>query len=151
MAEFGASIIIDRPVDVVWKFVTDLSNAPKCFVNTVEMRQTSPGPLRVGSTVSHRFYKSTCTGHVTEYEPNRKFTTEATSGPIKGSKEVVNFESIDGKTRLTYTAYWKLSRFYKPMWPFVIRSTVKQGKAETASKVDNIKRILESEARAVIK
>jgi hypothetical protein len=54
-------------------------------------------------TLIHRTIQREFTGHVTEYESNRRFATEATSGPIKGSSEVFTFETIDGKTRLTYT------------------------------------------------
>jgi carbon monoxide dehydrogenase subunit G len=104
------------------------------------------------TTLFHRFGNGryTCTGRVIEFEPNRKFAGEGTSGILKGSTEVFVFENIDGKkTRLTYTGYLKLSGFYKLLWPFVVRSTVKRGKAETASKVANVKRILESEAQSL--
>jgi carbon monoxide dehydrogenase subunit G len=145
VAEFGASVVINRPVEDIWKFVTDLSNASECFVRTVEFKQTSPGPIGVGATLLHRTVKRTFTGHVTEYEPNRRFTTEATSGPIKGSKEVFSFEAVDGKTRLTYTGYLEGNGFYKLIGPFILGRSVRQGKAECESRVNNIKRILESE------
>jgi carbon monoxide dehydrogenase subunit G len=144
MAKFEASTIINRPVDDVWKFVTDLSNAPECFVNTVEFKQTSPGPLGVGTTLLHRALRRTFTGHVTEYEPNQRFTTEATSGPIKGSSEVFTFEAIDGKTRLTYTGNLKASGFYGLVEPFIMGRIVRQGQAEVEAKVANVKHLLES-------
>jgi carbon monoxide dehydrogenase subunit G len=146
LAEFEASVVIDRPVEEVWKFVTDLSNASEIFPNTVDMKQTSPGPLGAGATLTHKFLKRTITGRVAEYEPNRKLVTQATSGPIKGSREIIRFESIDGKTRLTYTGHMEGSGFYKLIGPFIMGRFVREGQAESESKVNNLKRILESQS-----
>ena len=127
--------------------MTDLSNASEVFPNTLDMKQTSPGPMGVGATLLHKFLKQTVTGCVVEYEPNRKFVTQATSGPIKGGREIISFESVDGKTKLTYTGDLRLSGFYRLAALFVMGRAVKQGQAESESKVNNMKRILESEVK----
>jgi uncharacterized protein YndB with AHSA1/START domain len=101
LVKIEASVIIDRPVEVVWKFMTDWSNAPKWDPGVLELRQTSAGPIGVGATLQARRKDSVTDVLVTEYEPNRKFTTEYPSGPIKGSKVVFSTETIEGKTRLT--------------------------------------------------
>jgi carbon monoxide dehydrogenase subunit G len=148
MAKIEASVIINRPVEEVWRFVTDLSNAADCFPNTVEIKQTSQGPLGVGSTFLHRFLKQTVTGRCTEYDPSRKFTNEATSGPIRGSTFSFSMETNDGNTRLSLTGDLEPSGFYRLFWPFIAGRSVRQGKVEFESKVGNVKRILESEAQS---
>ena len=50
MARFETSVTIDRPVEEVWKFITDLSNMPK-WSNILESKQTSPGPMGVGTMI----------------------------------------------------------------------------------------------------
>ena len=81
---------------------------------------------------------------VLEYEPNRKFTFEFTSGPIKGSIITMSLELVEGKTRFTETDDYKGSGFYKLLVPFMKGS----GKREAEARVGNIKRILESEAKS---
>jgi hypothetical protein len=77
-----------------------------------------------------------------KYEPNRKFTLEFTSGPIRGSRVSYGIETIGGKTKLTRTFDVKFSGFYKLVGPFVARGAKTEGGAE----VGNVRRILESEA-----
>jgi uncharacterized protein YndB with AHSA1/START domain len=45
MVKIVASVLIDRPVEEVWKFVMDLSKLPKWNTGILEAKQTSAGPL----------------------------------------------------------------------------------------------------------
>jgi len=53
-------------------------------------------------------------------------------------------ETIEGKIRLTETADWKFSGVYKLVGPFLTR----MAKRESAARVGNLKRVLESEAKS---
>ena len=95
-------------------------------------------------TLLHRALRRTFTGRVTEYEPNQRFTTEATSGPIRGSSEAFTLEAVDERTRLTYTGNLMGSGVYKLVTPFIMGSLMRQSQVEVESKVANMKRLLES-------
>ena len=142
------SVIIDKPVETVWKFVTDLSNAPKWFWDVLEMRQTSEGPLGAGTKLVNRHAhhpKDSVSAVVSEFEPNRRFTFEITSGPVKGAQVTISMETIEGKTKLSLAFNFKLSGFYKLMYPFVIGRTRRTGKSVAETSVAKVKSILESE------
>lgn len=143
MVKIEESIMIDRPVEEVWKFITDLSNFPKVETAVLEARQTSAGPIGVGSTCEIRRKDMTVPQRVIEYEPNRKISNVVTSGPAKGSIFTFSVETVEGKTRFTYTVDMKFNGFYKLLGPFVTRS----GRRESIASVGNVKRLLESEAK----
>ncbi len=88
----GKGVVIDRPVEDVWKFMTDVSKKPKWGDVGQELKQTSEGPFGAGMTLQlsgaflgrHVAYDL----RITDVERNRKFTAEFTSGFIKGTKLV---------------------------------------------------------------
>ena len=140
-----ASVIVDRPAEQVWKFMTDLSNTPKWDPGVLEAKQTSAGPVGIGTTIQSVHPKQrVLNSRVIEYEPNKKFTLEFTSGPVKGTKVTYSLESIEGRARLTRTFDLKFSGVFRLVGPFVARRAKREGGAE----VGNVKRILESEGRS---
>jgi uncharacterized protein YndB with AHSA1/START domain len=143
MAKIEASVVVDRPVEDVWKFMSDMSNDSKWNPDTVEVRQTSAGPLRVGTTLERVNPKRTFRIRVSEYEPNRKFSYEVVEGPAKGSAVRYSMETVEGKTNLNIIMDPKFNGFYKLMEP--LHAT--RAKREFAVLGSNIKRILESEPR----
>ena len=48
------AIVIDRPIDEVWACLTDFFNVPLWGTLMLSIRQTSPGPLGVGSILQGR-------------------------------------------------------------------------------------------------
>ena len=42
-----ASVIVDRPREQIWTFMTDLSNTPKWDPGVPQVRQTSAGPVGI--------------------------------------------------------------------------------------------------------
>ncbi len=145
MVTTEASVLVDRPADAVWRFMTDWSNAPKWDPAVIEMRQTSSGPVGVGTTLQsdRRKTPKVMNSRVSAYEPGLKLGLEITSGPIKGSIGTFRIETVEGRTRLTDTTVFKFSGFAKLLAPFLGRAMTREG--ETF--VDNIKRLVESEAR----
>jgi uncharacterized protein YndB with AHSA1/START domain len=145
MAKIEASVMIDRPVEETWKFMTDLSNTPKWDPGVLEARQTSAGPPGIGMTIESRHPKQrVLNARVIEYEQNCKFTLEFTSGPIKGTRVSYIMEAIGGKTKLTRKFDLKFSGFYMLIGSFAARRARREGGAE----INNAKRILESEAQS---
>jgi len=144
VAKVVSSVTIDRPVEAVWEFMTNLSNAPRKDKDVLEARQISPGPFGVGSTAILRYPRQTYSLRVIEYEPSRRFTFEFTSGLLKGTKSSFNFEATDGRTRLTRTDDVRSAGFYRLVGPFVVRRVKKVEESDLA----NAKRILESGAQS---
>ena len=92
----------ELPVEGIWKFVTDPSNYRKWDKGVVETRQTSPGPLGVGTTLEAKTQEfGALSMRVVEYEPNHKFAYEFLSGPGKGSTTTFGMDSVEGGSRLT--------------------------------------------------
>ncbi len=48
----GQGVVIDRSVDDVWRFMTDISNMPQWEENQADWKQTSGGPIDSGTTFS---------------------------------------------------------------------------------------------------
>jgi len=79
-----------------------------------------------------------------EYEPNRKFAFEFTSGPIKGSRETYSMEEMaeEGKalTKLSREFDLRFSGLFKVLGPVLVTPGFKK---EKRVEVDNVKRLLE--------
>jgi hypothetical protein len=125
-------------------FMTDLSNTPKWDPGVLEARQTSTGPQGVGTMLQSKHSKNrVLTARVVEYEPNRRFTLEFTSGPIRRTNVSYSMEPVEGGTKLTRTFEPKFSGFYRLVGPFVARNA----RLESGAEVANVKRILESDVK----
>ena len=144
MAKTEACVVIYRSVEDVWKFITDLSNLPKWDSGVLEAKQTSSGPIDVGSTFLTRHRWMTYSFRCTEFEPNRRFSFEFSQGPMKGSKASVSLETLDEKTSATFTIYPKIGVGLKLLGPYLNR-TLRGHNRESAACV---KRILESEEKS---
>lgn len=51
MIKIEQSVIIHRPVEEVWQFMSNVENVTKWDRGVLQARQTSEGPLGVGSTL----------------------------------------------------------------------------------------------------
>jgi uncharacterized protein YndB with AHSA1/START domain len=145
MNEFEIVTVIDQPVDKVFAFLVDPSKIADWTPGVTEARQTSDGPLRVGTSVQFtgkflgRGFESL--SECTEYVPNQKFASKTTSGPIHLEVDYT-LEPVDGGTRLV-TVYRGESRgFFKLAEPVIVRLTKKH--FETAQ--ENLKALLEADA-----
>jgi uncharacterized membrane protein len=148
MAKIEASITVERPTDEVWRFITDFPNGPKWDPGLIECKVTSEGPLGVGTTLQSR---RTTRGanlivwRVTEYEPGRRITAEATAPQMmRGSRNTMTVENTEGKTKLNLAWDMKLNGIYSLLNPLLARSTKKMCETQ----LGNAKRILESEAKS---
>ena len=144
MAKIEASIVVDRPAETVWKFVFDPSNAPKYDPDIISAKQTSDGPIAVGTTFEeNRRREGKVSFRTVECDPGRRLTWVVTSPRVmEGSKVNIILEDIGGKTKITNAMDLRLGGFYRLAGPFVARGIRKTMGAEA----DKIKRILETEA-----
>src|SRR5579864_8411737 len=103
MQRIASSVLIDGPPQKVWDVITDIANAPKWDPAAIAMTQTSPGPPGAGTTLHLTLaeYPKVEDSWVIDYEPNRRFSLEYTSGPVKGTRMAFDIVPIDGKTKLS--------------------------------------------------
>ena len=145
MNEFEVVTVIERPVEAVFAFLVDPSKTADWTPGVTEARQTSDGPVGVGTTVLFigrflgRGFESL--SECTDYVPNQKFTSKSISGPIHLEVDST-LQAVEGGTRLA-TVYRGESRgFFKLAEPVIVRLTKKH--FETAA--ENLKALLEADA-----
>jgi carbon monoxide dehydrogenase subunit G len=147
MTTITQSVTVNRPVAEVWDFISNFENTTRWSRGVLEARQTSDGPLGVGSTlrtvVKAFGRRRTADYLVTEYEPNRAFAFEVTSGPMT-SRARYSIEPAGAGTRLTASGEAEATGPYKLLAPVLV-STVKR---HSQNDLANLKRILEAPAAA---
>src|SRR5947209_806771 len=117
MVKITDSTIIDRPVEEVWRFVSDPGNDPQWYQGTVEVRQISEGPTAVGTTfeavIQFRGRSLVAGARCIVLNPNKEVTWKFTSGLMKRSTDSWRMEPIDEKsTRLTRVFDMRVSGFW---------------------------------------
>ena len=136
------SIVIHRPVDEVWAFVTDGANATKWRSGVLDVARISghgvgevwkqgvkgPGGRRIDADYE-----------VTEWEPGRRMVFRAIAGPVRPTGEY-RLAAEDGGTRLSFSLEAQLSGLKKVLMGGAVQSTME---AEMAA-LDRLKAVLES-------
>ncbi len=101
------SIVIQRPIEEVFAFVTDARNSPQWQASSglQRIQQVPESPVGVGTRITEVWkfmgIESESISEVTEYEANRRFArrTLNNSGPIR--EGVMTFEPVSGGTQVT--------------------------------------------------
>jgi dehydrogenase/reductase SDR family protein 12 len=120
------SIEIDRPLEAVFNYVSDVANYPQWMADALEMRKDTAGsPHQDDSftlaikSVGRRFetpYERT------SYEANRGYTDRAVGGPVSNQRWDSTFEEVPGGTRLTRVVEAEMSGILKLLEPIQKRS-----------------------------
>ena len=139
------TVVIDRPVEEVFAFVTDPNNDPLWHASTLEAEQTSEGAVEVGTTyrIVLKFLgrRIETTYEITEYEPPRRHCVRITSGPIPAVGCHLLEPTDGGSTRFTQTLErGELGFFFRLAEPLVRRAINRQSEADMAT----LKDLLES-------
>jgi carbon monoxide dehydrogenase subunit G len=147
MTTITQSVTVDRPVAEVWDFLSNFENTTRWSRGVLEARQTSHGPLGVGSTlqtvVKAFGRRRTADYLVTEYEPNHGFAFEVTSGPMT-TRARYSVEPAGAGTRLTASGETHATGLSKLLAPILIRTVRRHSEDDLA----NLKRILEGSVAA---
>ena len=105
MAHYTESIVINRPVDVVFAYMNDLSREQEWQPGIQSAEQVPPGPQTVGTT---RRYQSSFLGKKLRnvyvnriYEPNRRVAYVSTAESDLTASADISFETAAGGTRVT--------------------------------------------------
>lgn len=144
MTKIGASVLIDRPVDEVFTYVVDPNNTAQWAGPVVEAKQTSPGPVGLGTTSSRltQFLGRTMEAayEITEFEPNNLYADKTTSGPVPiGAR--IHFVPVDGGTKVTIEGQLEAGGFFRIAEPIMARMARRQ----VATDVQTLKDLLEAQ------
>ena len=147
MPTITQSVTVNRPVEEVWDYISNFENTTRWSRGVLAARQTSGGPLGVGSTlqtvVKAFGRRRTADYLVTEYEPGHAFAFEVGSGPI-ASRARYSVQPAGAGTRLTASGEAEVRGLSKLLAPIIVRTVKKHSAADLA----NLKRILEASVAA---
>lgn len=122
MTNFESSVVIRRPIDQVFAFVTNQQNTLQWQNGLVDIKQTPASSIGVGTQVTEvrKFLGREMQGtlEVTEYEPNQRFTKKMTNGPFPLEYSYIVAPTSDG-TRLTIQMHIKPDGFFAIAEPLV--------------------------------
>ncbi len=141
MIRIQANVTINRPLEEVFRFMTDHQNALQWQSGLLEARVTND-VVGVGKTwvdvVQFLGRRIEVASELTEYEPLRAVGFKSTSGPIPLEGRYA-FESDGAGTKVTFNLQGEAGGFFKLAEPIVARSTQRQWETNLA----NLKDLLE--------
>lgn len=129
MATIKASVIINRPVDEVFAYVTDVKTWPRWESGLLQAEQTSEGPINVGTTFRGTNQalgqRMEWTSEVTDYTPSKSCRQKIVS---KGwsTEESLTFEPFEGSTKFSLVSELKMGGLLRLFVPFVTLKMQKQ-------------------------
>jgi uncharacterized membrane protein len=144
MIKVETSVIINRPPEEVFAYISNFENNPGWQSGMQEARFTSEGPLGVGSTYAQvaKFLgrRIESTFEVIGYEPKRLVKATSTSGsfPITFTRMV---EPVEGGTQVAAIIEGDASGFFKLAEPLMARMVQRSVDGDYA----NLKHILETQ------
>ena len=125
------SVVIARPVDVVFAFVSDHENLPTWTVGVKQSQRLTDGPPAAGTryrVVGTLLGRPVESGYqITAFEPGRGFDGTMTS-PMSGFCEQYRFEQDHGGTRVSMSAAVEphgILRFLSPIMTADVRHQVR--------------------------
>jgi hypothetical protein len=134
---------IGRSVEEVWRFIADPANNPKWDPGTLAVRQTSDGPIRVGTTLIatvELLGRRHLDVRIIGFEPLRHFSFEFVSGPVTGTRVRYDVDPVGAsRTRLMRSFELRLNGAWRVLWPLVAISA----RRHRADEVEAVRRLLE--------
>jgi len=148
MVKNEMSIIINRPIEEVFSYVSDLQNGPQWQNGLFEVRSLTQGSLGSGSqfTSTRKFLgrKLEAVVEVVAYEPNRKVSVKSDSGSVPFEESFL-FEPTTEGTRLTTVIELHTTGFMGLAAPMIKGSL----KREMESDFGDLKDLLEQQVTIV--
>lgn len=147
MARAEHSVVIDRPPDQVFAYMTDPGRISEWQASALEATQESPGAMAVGTRVREvrKFLgmRMESVVEVTAYEPGKAFGLKVVSGPIPFEVRQT-FEPADSGTKIDVVIEGEPGGFFRLAEPLVVRAVGR----ELANNLATAKDLLESEEPA---
>ncbi len=133
MVKEHGSVIIRRPIEEVFAYVTDLTHSAAWQAQLLEARKLTDGPVGVGTryVFVRQFMgrKMEAANEFVAYEPNRKVQFRFASGPMQGQGTYL-FEATPDGTKVTSIVEMQpggLSRLATPLIAASLRREIAAG------------------------
>ena len=131
MVDRSDSIVINRPVEEVFAYVTDVTNDPAWHTDVLEAHKRTEGPPGVGTVWHARFKPSMGISEgdmtVVAFERNRQQVMQGDIGPMHPTLTYL-LEPSDGGTKFTRHVQISVSGWMKIMAPMMGMMLPKQNK-----------------------
>jgi carbon monoxide dehydrogenase subunit G len=122
MARFKQSVVINRPAERVFAFVSDFENDPP-WSGVAQVRRSPAGPVGVGTTfrLRQRFLGRSLeiVMEVIRYQPNHVITVKTTSTRFVSMTGTRLVEPAGDATRLTFLGAGQTHGLLKPLEPLL--------------------------------
>jgi len=143
MGGFETSTVIDRPLEEVAAYLSDLGNDPRWRREWVDAASASDGSLGLGTTtiLYGQFWgrRPKAVYAVARYEPNKLTEWRTVSGPLPLTFRRA-FATVEGGTQVTFAYDAHPNVVLKVLEPLIIRT----GKRQLAGDIPKLRAILES-------
>jgi hypothetical protein len=143
MSRIEESVEITCPVEKAFAFTTDAASWSKWQTMIPDAEQTSTGPVVVGTTfkgTNHLMGRTMkWTAQVIEYEKNKKFGKNITSGSVF-IEQHNTYDPVKDGLKFTIVYDTKVNGFLKILSPMIVSSMQK----ELKKSLGNLKQILEA-------
>ena len=142
MIHIEESIVIHRPIEEVFAFMSETKNLPLWQTDVLEARHTPEGPVQVGTKLTlvraMMGRKMEGTADIVQYEPPTRYAYQTISGPsVTG---VNSCEATAEGTKFTTTFDMQTGGLFSLADPLVARTI----KRSVESGLANLKDLLES-------
>jgi carbon monoxide dehydrogenase subunit G len=122
MIEISGEIVVERPVEQVFAFVSDPANTPRYQPDIVSSRVETPGPVRRGTrfeeTMKMGPWKVDSSCEVVEHERPGHVTFEGTGRTLRYRCHFT-FEAVPGGTRIRIAGTAQLQGWWRLMEPMM--------------------------------
>lgn len=140
-----SSVVVNRPIDEVWTFMTDPFNIPRSGGGRLAFRVTPTGPWGLGSTIQQRMvifgFETRITSTVTEWDPPRTVTHSVMdSGIVRSGVFRATLEAAGAGTKVVRAVEVEPRGILKLLSPVLGPFMRRQMDAQT----QNLKRLLEA-------
>ena len=144
MAKAEVSVVINRQAQEVFAYLTDIDKETAWQTGLIEAKQTSAGPVSVGTTVREvrqlMGRKMEVVFEITKFVPNEEMAFNSISGPFPMHGQYA-LQPEDGGTKVTFFVEVELSGVYKMAELIVVQTAKRQMGAD----LTRLKTLLESE------
>jgi carbon monoxide dehydrogenase subunit G len=145
MAKFEINLVINRPIEEVFGFISNAENLPLWRASALEIKRTSSEPFGIGSVFKARFsfLGRPFYGDLTiiAHEPPEKYGTKVVGGPFPLEARYTLAPAESG-TQLTLVIEGEPGGFFKLAEPLVVSLAKRSYEAD----LNNLKEMLEAQA-----
>ncbi len=148
------SVVVDRPIDEVWAAVIDFFNAPRIGrrEGLLSIRQTSPGALGLGSTLTERRvilgFETRLEYRITEWDPPHAVSSTMEGRPFRSFVSRFALEGSPQGTKMWSAIEMELQPALKVLWP-IIGPVLTRRRRHAFRDLDTLLAILDAKAPEV--